>query len=145
MNDARAFRPTLTRKGVWLLLAWFACATIAQAAIAEPRPKSVRIVYLVSADRPVRDDFKNAVAAAAKDLQAWYAKQLGGPTFRLNEPIVEVARSDKEARWFYDHPTRGHKDGWGYDNGLAEARFRPTSFSKAASVGRKMDQSPAGP
>jgi hypothetical protein len=86
-----------------------------------PREKSVRLIYLVSADRAVREDFKTAIEAAAKDLQAWYAKQLGGPTFRLNEPVVEVVKSDKNAAWFYSHPNGDRQDDWGFNNGLAEA------------------------
>jgi hypothetical protein len=100
------------------LCAWLA---IGGAAFAEPRPKSVRIVYLVSADRAVREDFKKGIEAAAKDLQAWYARQLKGSTFRLNDPTVEVVKSDKEARWFYSHPNGNEKDDWGFNNALAEA------------------------
>jgi hypothetical protein len=101
------------------LCAWL---VIGQAATAEPRPKSVRIIYLVSADRNVREDFRKGIATAAKDLQGWYGKQLGGPTFRLNDPVVEVAKSDKDAKWFYNHPNGDDKDDWGFNNGLAEAR-----------------------
>lgn len=97
--------------------------TVAAAeADAAPRPKSVRIVYLVSADRTVREDFRKGIETAAKDLQAWYARQLGGPTFRLNEPVVEVVKSDKNADWFYSHPNGENKDDWGFNNGLAEAQ-----------------------
>ena len=91
-------------------------------AVAKPRPKSVRIVYLVSADRSVREDFRKGIETAAKDLQGWYGRQLGGPTFRLNDPVVEVVKSDKEAKWFYSHPNGDNKDDWGFNNGLAEAR-----------------------
>jgi hypothetical protein len=90
--------------------------------VVPPRPKSVRIVYLVSADRTVREDFSKGIETAAKDLQSWYARQLGGPTFRLNEPIVEVVKSDKNADWFYSHPNGDNKDDWGFNNGLAEAQ-----------------------
>ncbi|MGO9108575.1 MAG: hypothetical protein ACLP9L_05015 [Thermoguttaceae bacterium] len=101
------------------LWAWMA---VGDAAIAKPRPKSVRIVYLVSADRTVREDFKKGIETAAKDLQGWYGKQLGGPTFRLNDPVVEVAKSDKNAKWFYSHPNGDNQDDWGFNNGLAEAQ-----------------------
>jgi hypothetical protein len=90
--------------------------------IDKPHPQSVRIVYLVSADRSVREDFRKGIETAAKDLQAWYAEQLGGPTFRLNDPVVEVAKSDKDAKWFYSHPNGDDKDDWGFNNGVAEAR-----------------------
>jgi len=95
---------------------------VGDAAIAKPRPKSVRIIYLISADRTVREDFTKGIETAAKDLQAWYAKQLNGPTFRLNDPTVEVVKSDKDAMWFYSHPNGDEKDDWGFNNGLAEAQ-----------------------
>jgi hypothetical protein len=110
------------RIGLLCLLLFSDSTAVGHAATVEPRPKSVRIVYLVSADRTVREDYKKAIEMAAKDLQAWYAKQLGGPTFRLNDPVVEVAKSDKNANWFYDHANGAWKDDWGFNNGLAEAR-----------------------
>jgi hypothetical protein len=88
---------------------------------AAARPKSVRIIYLVSQDRPVSLEYKTALGVAARDLQKWYAKQLGGPTFRLNGPIVEIVQSDKPAAWFYSHPNGDQQDDWGFNNGLAEA------------------------
>lgn len=100
--------------GVWLV--------VSDAAVAKPRPKSVRMVYLVSADRAVREDFKKGIETAAKGLQAWYGKQLGGPTFRLNNPTVEIVKSDKDAKWFYSHPNGDNQDDWGFNNGLAEAQ-----------------------
>ena len=113
----------MTRLKVVLFL-MLSCAwmPVGDAAIAKPRPKSVRIVYLVSADRTVREDFRKGIEAAAKDLQAWYAKQLGGPTFRLNDPVVEVVKSGKNAKWLYSRPNGGNQDDWGFNNGLAEAR-----------------------
>jgi hypothetical protein len=108
--------------GSLCLASLFAWLAVGEAAIATPRPKSARIIYLVSADRMVREDFKKGIEAAAKDLQVWYAKQLHGPTFRLNNPIVEVAKSDKHAKWFYSHPNGDQEDDWGFNNGLAEAR-----------------------
>jgi hypothetical protein len=115
-------RVTVRSWGPIYLVSLCAWLVIGQAAIAEPRPKSVRIIYLVSADRNVREDFRKGIETAAKDLQGWYGKQLGGPTFRLNDPVVEVAKSDKDAKWFYSHPNGKNKDDWGFNNGLAEAR-----------------------
>lgn len=109
------------RIGYLCLLLCCVWITIGRGAQADPRPKSVRVVYLVSADRPVREDFVKAIEIAAKDLQVWYGKQLGGATFRLNEPVVEVLQSDKQADWFYRHANGDHEDNWGFNNGLAEA------------------------
>ena len=99
MNRSRA-----AHLGMLCLLPLCVQAAFANEAVAKPRTKSVRIVYLVSADRSVREDFRKGIETAAKDLQGWYAKQLGGPTFRLNDPVVEVVKSDKDAKWFTGGP-----------------------------------------
>ena len=112
---------TPPRLGHLCLLLCCVWMTLERDASADPRPKSVRVVYLVSVDRPVREDFTKAIETAAKDLLVWYGKQLGGPTFRLNDPVVEVVQSDKKADWFYGHPNGPHEDNWGFNNGLAEA------------------------
>ena len=36
--------------------------------------------------------------------------------------LVEVVKSDKEAKWFYSHPNGNNEDDWGFNNGLAEAQ-----------------------
>jgi len=107
------------------LLVVTACASAptAQAApSSSARYRSVRFVYLVSADREVRRDYREAIADAAVEVQRFYAQQLGGETFRLSDPVVEVARSDKPADWFYSHDTGGSAYWKGFDNALAEAR-----------------------
>jgi hypothetical protein len=115
-------RLRIVSSGMLGLMAVGVCVGVGDAATTGPRSKSVRIIYLVSADRKPRDDFKKAIETAAKDLQSWYAKQLNGPTFRLNNPSVEVVESDKNAQWFYSHPNGDDKDDWGFNNGLAEAQ-----------------------
>jgi len=117
MSGSRA-----VRLGMLCLLSLCVQPAVGAEATAKARPKSVRIVYLVSADRSVREDFRKGIETAAKDLQRWYARQLGGPTFRLNGPVVETSKSDKDAEWFYSHPNGNNKDDWGFNNGLAEAR-----------------------
>jgi len=101
-----------------------ACATHAAAPTPSepPPPWTVRFVYLVSSDREVRDDYLQAIERAAIEVQRFYARELGGKTFRLASPVVEIARSDKPAAWFYAHDSGSAKDNWGFDNGLAEAR-----------------------
>lgn len=82
----------------------------------------VRIVYIVSIDRDEKPEYTAALEHAIRDLQKWYAKQLGGTTFQLNVPVVEVVKSDKPANWFYENPNGDNKDNWGYNNTLAEAK-----------------------
>jgi hypothetical protein len=83
--------------------------------------KTVRVIYLVSRDRQVQTNYLRAIEHAVRDLQGWYGRQLNGPTFKLHNPVVEVAHSSKAAGWFYGHANGGNKDDWGFNNTLAEA------------------------
>ena len=83
--------------------------------------KTVRVVYLVSQDRQVQTNYLQAVENAIHDLQGWYSRQLGGPTFKLHNPVVEVAKSSQTADWFYSHTNGVNRDDWGYNNTFAEA------------------------
>ena len=104
-----------------LLLVGASAAAATSPGTTPERPfRSVRFVYLVSADRPVRSDFRDAIGAAAVTVQRFYAEQLGGPTFTLGAPVVEIALSDKPAAWFYAHDPGNGSTLWGHDNGLAE-------------------------
>lgn len=86
---------------------------------AEPA-RTVRVIYLVSADREPSGEYAKAIEMAIRDIQTWYARQLDGATFRLNDPVVEVLKSDKPAAWFYANPRKSQKDNWGYDNTFSE-------------------------
>jgi hypothetical protein len=84
--------------------------------------KKVRFIYLVPQDRPVRDDYKAAIADAALHLQDFYQKELGGENaFTLNQPIVEVVQTNHTANWYKTNPTRpnGQTPGiWFWENSL---------------------------
>lgn len=82
-------------------------------------PKSVRFVYLVSSDRVENPAYTEAIQMAALSIQAWYKKQLC-TTFLLNNPVVEIAHSDKKATWFYSNPNGDDRDNWGYNNTFDE-------------------------
>jgi len=84
--------------------------------------KSVRVAYLVSSDRKVRNEYKKAIERAARDVQKWYARQMGGKTFKLNTPVVEVVHSDQKATWFTSNPTGENKDNFGFFNTLSEMK-----------------------
>lgn len=84
---------------------------------------SVRVVYLVSADRQERADYKATIEMAILDIQKWYRKQMNGRTFRLNEPIVEVLKSNQPAKWFTGTPIPGVGEGdWGFQHTLSEIK-----------------------
>lgn len=125
------YRPAPTSRRILLISA----ATLALSmlspvsALSPPRklatrvkPRTVRMIYLVSSDRQPRAEYTRAIQRAITHLQRWYAAQLGGPTFRLHSPVVEVLKSDKPARWFTTHPNGQRRDDWGHNNALAEAR-----------------------
>jgi hypothetical protein len=88
----------------------------------EETSRCVRFIYLVSADREVVPEYVEAIEDAARDIRGWYAKQLGGPTFSLADPIVEVLRSDRSAAWFTTHPNGEHEANWGFRNTLDEMK-----------------------
>ncbi len=93
-----------------------------QAARAADQPQTVRVIYLVSKDREMRDDYKQAVEKAIINVRDWYSNHLGDVTFKLHAPIVEIAKSDQEAAWFYTHENGKNRDDWGYNNSLSEAK-----------------------
>ncbi len=119
--DGSAIMLAHLEKALVLAVAAFVSLMSARPARAEAAPLTVRFVYLVSSDRDVRRDFKRAIGEAALEVQRFFRAQLGGPTFRLNDPVVEVVRSDKPAEWFYGHENGHSKDNRGFFNGLAEA------------------------
>lgn len=95
----------------------------AREVVPEPAPNgpyTVRIVYLVSADRQERADYRAAIERAALEVQAFFARELDGLTVRLDQPLVTVVRSREPAAWFYGHDPGGRPDDRGYTNALAE-------------------------
>lgn len=81
------------------LLCWiFTMPAAAQSAATAPY--SIRFVYLVPSDRPVKSAYRDAIALAAWDAQRWLAYALDGPTFDFGMGPVAIVRSEKPARWF---------------------------------------------
>lgn len=109
---------------LWFLsfLLWASGPMRAAAAAPAEETRRVRLIYLVSSDREENREYTAAIQKAITELQGWYAKQLGGPSFRLSDPVVEVVKSAQPAAWFYSHPNGSNSDDWGYNNALAEAR-----------------------
>jgi len=108
------------RLRVLSLLPLFLIAAAIEGAETPVRP--VRVVYLVSADRDEKPEYTAAIEHAIRDLQKWYSKQLSGPTFRLNNPVVEVVKSRQNGDWFYGNPNGADKDNWGFNNALKETK-----------------------
>ena len=109
---------------VLLTLSMLLAASSIASADDDTRPKlrTVRMIYLVSSDRSENAEYTAALEHAIRDLQKWYGRQLGGPTFRLSDPVVEVVSSNREATWFYQNPNGSDPDNWGFNNTLDEAK-----------------------
>ena len=105
-----------------LLLVLTPCSLLKAADTKTPSLHRVRVIYLVSHDREENTEYTAAIEHAIKNLQDWYGHQLGGRTFRLNDPVVEVVKSNRGADWFYGNPNGDHQDNWGFNNTLDEAR-----------------------
>lgn len=65
--------------------------------------RQVRMIYLVPSDKSIRADYQSAIASAISELQRFYREQLGGYTFSLHSPIVEVYQTP--------HPTSFYSTG----------------------------------
>ncbi len=83
---------------------------------------STRFIYMVPADKAFNPLYVPGIENVAIDLQRWFNEQLDGSTFILNNPIVEVINSDKDAIWFQENPNIFFpKRFWPFENALSEA------------------------
>lgn len=66
-----------------------------------PAVPTVRFVYLVPSDRPLRYDYIEAIERAARRLQQWWGSAMGnGKTFRLRPQPVEYYRTGNPAAYY---------------------------------------------
>jgi hypothetical protein len=64
----------------------------------------VRAMYLVPADRAPNPAYAAAIEGALLDLQRWYGDELGGYTFALASPSVEVVSTSHTAAYYSTTP-----------------------------------------
>jgi hypothetical protein len=87
---------------------------------ATPSPV-VRIVYLVPADRVVRDEYVDRLQAAIQHLRIWTRNEMGdGTTFSPRKRVVEVVQTSQVAAWYGTNPA-GEFGLWFWNNVLTEA------------------------
>lgn len=119
----------------WLTILAIACAAAPAAAggadAVTPAPEQgsavTRFFYLHPTDRPLRNDYYEAVGNAALTLQAWFRDQMGGSiSFTLPQPIVTDIALAHTAEWYATHDP-GNASSYGgdprmrfWDNVLAE-------------------------
>jgi hypothetical protein len=90
----------------------------AEAAPSAAAAKQVRVIYLVPSDKSVRADYQGAIANAISDLQGFYQNQMGGYTFALHAPSVEVYQTT-HATAFYTTGFNSRPGGF-YESVLAD-------------------------
>lgn len=81
-------------------------STAEQSLPVRSEPK-VHVVYLVPADRTVRQDYAEALAHAIVDLRAWFANQMkeyGRKTFTIASPTVSVVALPHDASYYSTNP-----------------------------------------
>lgn len=62
--------------------------------------KTVRILYIIPADRSFNRTYNNAIKKAAGIIDRWYRSEMDGLSYLTDNPVVEVFQSDKPAAWF---------------------------------------------
>lgn len=61
---------------------------------------SVAIIYLVPNDEPFDKLLFDAIKRTAPGIQQWYKNQLGGKTYRLNNPIADTIHGSHSSSWY---------------------------------------------
>lgn len=79
-------------------------------------PPQVRLSYLVPADVLPRNDYRRAINNAGIHLQRFYAEQLGGRSFLLRDPAVEVLRTGHDADFYSTNPAGSVQNHWFFNN-----------------------------
>lgn len=83
------------------LLLGVATLSMVQVAVVHAAPiVPVRSLYLVPTDRAPNPDYAAAIDAALVDLQGWYAGELGGHTFGIATPNVEIVSTAHSASYY---------------------------------------------
>src|SRR5262245_17563370 len=80
----------------------------------------VRTVYLVPSDRTYNPEYEVGISIALTDLQDWYAGELGGPTFVLHAPVVEIYNTPHTSDYYSTNPN-GPFFLWFWENTIADA------------------------
>jgi hypothetical protein len=84
-------------------------------------PALVRMVYLVPADRPVRDDYARHLDSAISHVQIWLRNELGDNlSFSTEKKPVDVVATPHIASWYSTNPN-GDFSLWFWNNVLGDA------------------------
>jgi hypothetical protein len=91
--------------------------------LTNPKPKSVRFVWLIPSDAQYDKAVEDALVNAATEMQGFYKRQ-AGKGFTLNEPVLEIVYG-KMTRAQYSAPTgNGDPQSYFMDNGKEDLKGR---------------------
>jgi|SRR5690348_4430978 len=100
-------------------------AALGNAADLQNSPKqalpAVRAVYIIPADHAYRHDYAFALERAVENVRTWYQLQMGGKTFALPKPVVQVVYSEHPAAWYSTTAAGGDAALWFWYNAIADA------------------------
>ena len=83
----------------------------------EPR---VRMIYLVPSDRVPDEGYRKGMERAIRELQGFYQRELGGKTFALHSPVVEVVRTQHPVAWYTTNAPASSSAGRFWESVVAE-------------------------
>jgi len=94
----------LARRRAFLAVAFLSAMAIGATAARAAPIIPVRAMYLVPTDRAANPAYATAIEGALLDLQQWYAGQLGGDTFALASPVVDIVSTSHTAAYYSTTP-----------------------------------------
>ena len=68
--------------------------------ISTMRERSVRVLYVVPADKEFRADYSRAISKTVVDVQAWYRRQLDGATYDLYRAVPEFCHLPRNEEYY---------------------------------------------
>lgn len=80
------------------------------------------MVYVVPSGQEIKFSYVESLERAIVSLQAWFFGQMAnGTTFKLNDPVVEVVRTQHSADWYRTNPSGPDPALWYFNNTTADA------------------------
>jgi len=114
----------------YLLVCLLLIVTNNSHASAEPSEieHTLRVIYLVPADRNFRPESINAIEKSIKDIQVWYGTVLNDFTFSLESPLIKVINIAEKSSDFHMEVAGKDQKSWGCRNTFEIAkRYTPNN------------------
>jgi len=119
---------------------------------AQNSDKIVRVVYMVPNDKKINNTYKISIEKAVLNVQQWYLQKTGN-TFKLNNTIVEVIKSNHPSAWYNNTKSKFWSDNkmlWFSSNAIEDAmnlagvKFNDSQFAWVIYVDAEGDTGTGG-